>query len=113
MRGTIPCAALTRHCALLAVGQSVACVNIHDKRHDDVEREDVAVAIHFRADALGFAVAAQTAAANLQRAQALLQAFLERAANGHRFADAFHLRDEPGVGLGNFSKAKRGILVTT
>ena len=26
--------------------------------------------------------------------QAFLQAFLERATNGHRFADAFHLRGE-------------------
>ena len=49
---------------------------------DDVAREDVAVAIDFRADAPGFAVAAQAAAANLQRAQAFLQAFLERAADG-------------------------------
>ena len=30
----------------------------------------------------------------LQRAQAFLQAFLERAANGHPFADPFHLRAE-------------------
>jgi hypothetical protein len=35
---------------------------------DDVAREDVAVPIDFRADAPGFAVAAQTAAADLQRA---------------------------------------------
>ena len=49
---------------------------------DDVAREDVAVAIDFRADAPGFAVAAQAAAADLQRAQAFLQAFLERAADG-------------------------------
>ena len=40
--------------------------------------------------------------ANLQRAQAFLQAFLERAANGHRFAHAFHLRGERGVGLREF-----------
>src|ERR1035438_2141554 len=39
---------------------------------DDVAREDVAVAIDFRADAPGFAVAAQAAAANLQRAQTFL-----------------------------------------
>ena len=62
---------------------------------DDVAREDVAVAIDFRADAPGFAVAAQAAAAGrarspcLQRAQAFLQAFLERAPDGHRFAHAF------------------------
>ena len=65
-------------------------------------REDVAVAIDFRADAPGFAVAAQAAAANLQRAQAFLQAFLERAPDGHRFADTFHLRGERGVGLREF-----------
>ena len=69
---------------------------------DDVAREDVAVAIDFRADAPGFAVAAQTAAANLQRAQAFLQAFLERAPDGHRLAHAFHLRGQRGVGLREF-----------
>jgi hypothetical protein len=37
-----------------------------------------------------------------QRAQAFLQAFLERAADGHRFADAFHLRGERRVGLREF-----------
>ena len=35
---------------------------------DDVAREDVAVAIDYRADAPGFAVATQAAAADLQRA---------------------------------------------
>jgi hypothetical protein len=71
-------------------------------------------AIDFGADAPRLAVAAQAAAANLQRAQAFLQAFLERAPDGHRFAHAFHLRGERGgSACGNFSKAKRGILVTT
>ena len=37
-----------------------------------------------------------------QRARAFLQAFPERAADGHRFADAFHLRGERGVGLREF-----------
>src|SRR5664280_756097 len=73
---------------------------------DDVAREDVAVAIDFRADAPGLAVAAQAAAANLQGAQAFLQAFLERAADGHGFADAFHLRGERGVGLRKFLEGK-------
>ena len=41
---------------------------------DDVAREDIAVAVDFRADAPGFAVAAQAAAADFQRAQAFLQA---------------------------------------
>src|SRR6059058_209517 len=41
---------------------------------DDVAGKDVAVATDFRADAPGCAVAAQAAAANLQRAQAFLQA---------------------------------------
>ena len=57
-------------------------------------------------DAPGFAVAAQTAAANLQRAQAFLQAFLERAPDGHGFAHAFHLRGERGVGLREFLEGK-------
>ena len=69
---------------------------------DDIAREDIAVAIDFRADAPGFAIAAQAAAANFQRAQTFLQALLERAADGHRFAHAFHLRGERGVGLREF-----------
>ena len=52
------------------------------------------------------AVVAQVAAANLQRAQALLPALLERPANGHRFAHAFHLRSERGVGLREFLERK-------
>ena len=39
---------------------------------------------------------------NRQREQAFLQAFLERATDGHRFADAFHLRGERGIGLREF-----------
>jgi hypothetical protein len=78
----------------------------------NVAREDVAVAVEFSADAPGFAVAAQAAAASrarspcLQRAQAFLQAFLERASDGHGFADAFHLRGERGVGLREFLEGK-------
>ncbi len=49
-----------------------------------IAREDVAVAVNFGADAPRFAVAAQPASANLQRAQTFLQTFLERAANGKR-----------------------------
>ena len=67
-----------------------------------VADEEDALAIDFRADAPGFAVAAQAAAANLKRAQAFLQTSLERAPDGHRFADAFHLRGERGVGLPEF-----------
>src|SRR5439155_21969781 len=69
---------------------------------DHVAPEDVAVVIDFRADAPRYAVAAQAAATNLQRAQAFLQAFLERAADRHRFANAFHLRRERRVGLREF-----------
>jgi len=53
-----------------------------------------------------FAVAAQAAAADLQRAQAFLQAFFERAANGHRFADAYHLCGGCWVGLREFLEGK-------
>ena len=35
-----------------------------------------------------------------------MQAFLERAADGHGFADAFHLRGERGVGLWEFLEGK-------
>jgi len=73
---------------------------------DDVARQDFPVAIDFRADAPRLAVAAQAAAADLQGAQAFLQAFLERAADGHGFADAFHLRGERGVGLREFLEGK-------
>ena len=69
---------------------------------DDIAREDVAVAIDFGADAPGFAVAAQAAAADFEGAEALLQAFLERAADAHGFADGFHLRVERRVGLREF-----------
>ena len=64
--------------------------------------QDVAVAVDFGADAPGFAVAAEAAAADFERAQAFLQRFLEGAADGHGFADGFHLRVERGVGLGKF-----------
>jgi hypothetical protein len=57
--------------------------------------------------------AAQAAAANIQRPQAILQSFLERAPGGHRLAHAFHLLGERGVGLREFLEAKRGISVTT
>ena len=69
---------------------------------DDVARQDVPVAIDFRADAPGFAVAAQATAATrarspcLQRTKAFLPDFLERVPDGPRFADAFHLRGGRG-----------------
>ena len=40
------------------------------------------------------------------RGRGFLQAFLERAADGHRFADAFHLGGERGVGLREFLEGK-------
>src|ERR1019366_3383891 len=52
-----------------------------------------------------FVVIRERPATVFQRAQAFLQAFLERAADGHRFADAFHLRGERGVGLRNGGRA--------
>jgi hypothetical protein len=51
--------------------------------------------------------------ADLQAAQGFLQRLLKGAPDGHHFADRFHLRGQARVGLGNFSKAKRGTLVTT
>ncbi len=38
----------------------------------------------------------------LERANAFLQRFFERAADGHDFADGLHLRAERGVGAGKF-----------
>ena len=49
----------------------------------------------------------------LQAAQGLLQRFLEGAADGHHLADRLHLRRQAESAVGNFSKAKRGTLVTT
>jgi hypothetical protein len=51
--------------------------------------------------------------AGFQAAQGLLQGFLEGAADGHHLAHRLHLGGQAVVGLGNFSKAKRGTLVTT
>jgi hypothetical protein len=51
--------------------------------------------------------------AHFQAAQGLLEGFLEGAADGHHLAHGLHLRGQAVVGSGNFSKAKRGILVTT
>ena len=42
----------------------------------------------------------------LQRAQAFLQAFPERAPDGHRLAHAFHLRGQRRVGLREFLEGK-------
>ncbi len=47
-------------------------------------------------------IAAETETADFQPAQRLLKRFFERAADGHRFADAFHLRGQGGIGLGEF-----------
>ena len=43
---------------------------------------------------------------HFQPAQRLLERLLERAADGHRLADALHLRRERGVGLGEFLERK-------
>jgi hypothetical protein len=51
--------------------------------------------------------------ADFQPAQGLLQRLLEGAADGHHLAHRLHLGGQAVVGLGNFSKAKRGTLVTT
>src|ERR1035438_7432677 len=59
---------------------------------DQFVGQDVAVAIDLVAEPPRLAVAAQAIAPDLQRAQGLLQRFLERAANGHDLPDALHLR---------------------
>jgi hypothetical protein len=55
----------------------------------------------------------QAVDAGLQAAQRLLERFLEGAAHGHHLAHRLHLGGQVGSAAGNFSKAKRGILVTT
>src|SRR6185503_12722722 len=69
---------------------------------NNVARKDVAVAVDFRADAPRFDVAAQADAADFEGAQAFLEALLERAPDGHRFAHALHLRGQRGIGLVKF-----------
>src|ERR1051325_2868926 len=73
---------------------------------DDLARQDVAITVHLLADAPGPAIAAQPGAANLERAQRLLQRFLECPANGHRFPHAFHLRIQGRVGLRKFFESE-------
>src|SRR5436309_1836226 len=46
--------------------------------------------------------------ARIKRADSLLQRFLEGAANGHYFADGFHLRTERFVGAGKFFELPLG-----
>lgn len=50
--------------------------------------------------------AAQTRRAHFQRAQSLLQGFLESAADGHGFAHAFHGRGQLVLGAGEFFKGE-------
>lgn len=49
----------------------------------------------------------------LKTPQGLLEGLLEAAPDGHHLAHRLHLGGELGLGLGNFSKVKRGTLVTT
>jgi hypothetical protein len=51
--------------------------------------------------------------AGFHRAQRLLHRFLEVAADRHGLADRLHGGGEALLRPGNFSKVKRGILVTT
>ena len=46
--------------------------------------------------------AAETVRADFEAAQRFLERFLERAADGHDFADALHLRGQRRVGLREF-----------
>src|SRR5260370_41538227 len=64
--------------------------------------EDVAVAIYLVSKAPGLAVAAQAGAADLEGAEGFLQGFFEGSANGHGFADAFHVSIERRIGVGEF-----------
>src|ERR1035441_8512090 len=75
-------------------------------RGDQFVGQDVAVGIDFVAEPPRLAVAAQAIAPDLQRAQGLLQRFLERAANRHHLADALHLRVQRRVSLGELLKGE-------
>jgi len=49
----------------------------------------------------------------LERANSLLQRFLERAPDGHHFADRFHLRAKGGVRAWKFLELPFGNFTTT
>ena len=78
-----------------------------------VVRKDVAIAIDFVADAARFAVAAQTAASDFERAQAVLQASLKVRPMTIASPTLFICVVSVGSACGNFSKAKGGTLVPT
>src|SRR2546423_1975043 len=75
---------------------------------NNLARENIPIPVNFSADAPRFAVAAQAAAANFQGAQTLLQTLLEGAANGHGFANGFHLGIQSWIGLGKFLESEPG-----
>src|SRR5947207_1710039 len=79
-------------------------------RDDDLARKNIAITIDLRADAPGLSIAAQAASADLERAQAFLQALLERASDGHRLADGFHLGRQGRIGLGELFEGEAGDL---
>ena len=56
------------------------------------------------------AIAAPPGSTRLQRSQRLLEGFLERAPDRHRFAHRLHLRRQRGGGAGEFFKGKAGNL---
>ena len=58
-------------------------------------------------------VAVQAGTALLERAHRLLQRLAEGAADGHDLAHRLHAGAERASAPGSFSKAHRGILVTT
>ena len=67
-----------------------------------------------RRRAAASAIGVEAVDADLEAAQRLLQRLLEGAADGHHLADRLHLRGRARSSApGNFSKVKRGILVTT
>jgi hypothetical protein len=76
-------------------------------RHGQLALEDA------HASGLLRSLLVEAANADFQAAQGFLQGFLEGTADGHDFTHRLHLGGQAGVGLGNFSKAKRGSLVTT
>ncbi len=59
------------------------------------------------------AIGTEPKSSYLKSSQCFLERLFERSPDRHRFANALHLRGQRGVGFGNFSNAKRGILVTT
>src|ERR1035437_1853177 len=75
---------------------------------DDVAREDVAVAIDFRADAPRLSISTESAAPDFEGTETFLERLFESSPDCHCFTDGFHLGRQGWIGLGKFFKREPG-----